>query len=671
MGHGMDRSVDRSMEQSMDQRRNRVWKPDNRIPGRSARRAGRQGWLPVVLVMVLLLLFTGCGMEDPLGEMVQVADRSAEAAGYLRSSLPLEELLPDTVQVFDATNRVYDLTELLPVEEGLQLWDWTVEEKGVLRLLYMNADRGEQVTLPENEDAYRLSVVRLDLITGERSYIVENREIEIPGEDHWLVYPQIVNPDPLVICVAGNGLIYDQSSDEITSLGLTGDRQIFRFLPQTDGRIFFQDYELKIYELCRKSRGFHTEFIWEPEEGCTFYDLFRVSGSLATFSATPLLDDRTLAVYMDVDLTTGKTVDTYTADYGDKCRADIFLNGYQIATDYGEYGVRQVMLRDTEGKCRQLEAEPEIDYLGNAVSVGAFALDDGCLFMKGYAGDGEHFLLWAFGRVAPSGEPEPEHVPYRVLRLDEVDLSAMEKEIEDAFGIEIHTGTDARLDFGDYLSEPQTDRQVIFASLAGLRRAYGNYPDGFFQQLNQTGTPLQIHLVKNLIGNGEGTVQEAGGIEFSDYTETYIAFAATDAAPDPETIYHETAHAIFDKLLADGYYSEFYEAWQDLNPEDFEYGSTYEENDLPDDTYTAVGNSEDTYENVYFIRNYSKTYETEDIADFMGNLMGDNEEVPAYFSGPHMQEKGKFFFRLIRKGFDTTGWPEKTAWEERLESVAP
>ena len=73
---------------------------------------------------------------------------------------------------------------------------------------------------------------------------------------------------------------------------------------------------------------------------------------------------------------------------------------------------------------------------------------------------------------------------------------------------------------------------------------------------------------------------------------------------------------------------------------------------------------------MYFVRDYSKTFETEDVADLFGNLMK-GDAPPEYFGGVHMQAKCSYFSKLIRKGFDTTGWPEKTGWEERLESVAP
>ena len=53
---------------------------------------------------------------------------------------------------------------------------------------------------------------------------------------------------------------------------------------------------------------------------------------------------------------------------------------------------------------------------------------------------------------------------------------------------------------------------------------------------------------------------------------------------DDETIYHETTHAVYDKLTEDGFMDDFYEDWAKLNPPDFGYAYTYEDEGAPDST---------------------------------------------------------------------------------------
>ena len=80
--------------------------------------------------------------------------------------------------------------------------------------------------------------------------------------------------------------------------------------------------------------------------------------------------------------------------------------------------------------------------------------------------------------------------------------------------------------------------------------------------------------------------------------------------------------------------------------------------------YDSSGNNENTY----FIDSYSQTYPTEDRARLFEYLMyNDTEEYSDYLALPHLQDKLKFFFEAIRKGFDSSTWPEKTVWEEKLD----
>ena len=44
-------------------------------------------------------------------------------------------------------------------------------------------------------------------------------------------------------------------------------------------------------------------------------------------------------------------------------------------------------------------------------------------------------------------------------------------------------------------------------------------------------------------------------------------------------------------------------------------------------------------------------------------------EAPEYYASPHLQAKCSCLFRYIREYFDTTDWPEKAEWEERLETI--
>ena len=631
----------------------------------------RRTWILGCTLLLMLVLLTGCGKTNPVDGVSRLAELSEKTVTNVRQKAPVEKLLSDKAVLVSEKDQIYDLTGLVPALEGKKLWDWAFIGKGQLLLLYTKDYVPEEASDEEQEKPYIFSVIRLDIFTGETTYIVEERDAEIDEDEKWRAYFQFASLDPLIIYEAATGTFYDQTSDRVSKLHLGEDGLIYRILPQADGTIYYQDYYMDIYELRRMGGVLSSELRWKTDEGCESFEIMRLSENSVTLSAYPLLDDRAEKIYLRVNLETGTLEECYTAEYEEQGFPSAVLNGAEVYCNYGDDEIPLIRLQMEDGKQYSVKGVEGVSGLESGYSIGSFAMGEGCLFLNAFHVDQDRLLLWIYEREEPEEISEPEHTPYQVIHLSDISIPELETELEDAFGIEILTGNDALLDFGEYKAEAQTDKTVIFRSLAALRKAYEKYPEGFFEQLNQTGNPLRIYMVKDLIGTGEGTVSSAGGIQTSDADGPYIALAVGGFGPDQETICHETTHAIYDKLLEDGFFDEFYDEWPKLNPPDFSYGYTYDEDEIPDTTYTAYGDDEDTsFENVYFIRDYSKTFETEDVADFMGNLMA-GEETPAYYAGPHLQAKGKYFFGLIRRGFDTTGWPAKTMWEERLESVAP
>ena len=122
-------------------------------------------------------------------------------------------------------------------------------------------------------------------------------------------------------------------------------------------------------------------------------------------------------------------------------------------------------------------------------------------------------------------------------------------------------------------------------------------------------------------------------------------------------------------MIRDGVLTEEDEEWMKLNPLDFYYGYSYSEDQLPDTKWTAEDYNYESYEEIYFVRAYDKTYQTEDVADLFAELIS-GPVPPGYYGSSHMQAKCQYIFTRIRKSFDTTGWPEMTCWEKSLLSVA-
>ena len=123
------------------------------------------------------------------------------------------------------------------------------------------------------------------------------------------------------------------------------------------------------------------------------------------------------------------------------------------------------------------------------------------------------------------------------------------------------------------------------------------------------------------------------------------------------------------KIELSGGIKELTEDFYGTNPDHFEYANNYSDLDVSAEYTTLSDNCGEHFENVYFVSDYGKQNENEEMAEFMGDLLS-GDIIPDYFESVHLQEKGSYIFGIIRKYFDTDNWPEKTTWEQRLEYAA-
>ena len=643
----------------------------------------RRRWF--LSILILLMFLTGCGTHNLEDGLTRYETFSVTLYDTVREKAPLEQLLPRTVKTLSEEEHLYDLAELISTPSGMELWDYAVSGKGRVILLFADSwsldgydpDIGNESRDPEQSCHFTLC--EQDLITGEIEMLAENRDAELTPEERMMFYPEIVSLDPVVLAITAKGVYYDQERDQICRVSTLEDFYATQYLPREDGRIYILDSESNLQELCRDREGFHLEMRWNADPDCNLFEPYFLSGDRLILMVQPVLEPNLKKVCMDIRLSSGKVEEVYTADYSTDDFPNAPVNGYRIVEHYGTDGVNRLTLQTVEGKLftlgRKDGEEPAGSYasswqMTDGLTAGRFSVYEDCLFAKAYVDGRVHPFLWIFGATTPEDVGEPEHLTYHMPRLSEIDIPELERELEEEFGILIDSGEDAILDYGDYKSEPEMDPKVICLAYFKIQNAYEKYPKGFFEQLYGTSAPLRIYLVRNLMGTGEGVLTSAGGLESSDEEGLYIAFATEGYDLDEATIFHETTHAVYDKLMQDGFMEDFFLDWEKLNPPGFDYGYTYNEDELPDSTYTAEGVWGEDYETVYFVRSYGKTYQTEDVADLFGELLA-GEEPPPYFAGSHMQAKCRYYSALIRRGFDNAGWPERTEWEERLDRVRP
>ena len=234
-------------------------------------------------------------------------------------------------------------------------------------------------------------------------------------------------------------------------------------------------------------------------------------------------------------------------------------------------------------------------------------------------------------------------------------------EISEKYGMDILIADQCQLEYDSYAAEPVNDPWQIAMGLDELEKALAAYPDGFFDQLCYGSiTRLQIELVGALTGR-EGMDNLTSASAFVQEMADYQLMAADITQVNAGSYYHEIAHMIDNRLSwevlirEDAPFSE--EAWLALQPEGFTYAYSYTE--MPEDVANYA------YTSGYFVQEYSCTYPTEDRATMMESAMTD--ATYDFDQNPGLVPKLAYYSRCIRASFNTDGWPAVTQWEEMLE----
>lgn len=235
-------------------------------------------------------------------------------------------------------------------------------------------------------------------------------------------------------------------------------------------------------------------------------------------------------------------------------------------------------------------------------------------------------------------------------------------EISQKYGVEIKIGTECETDFKSYQAAQELRPEKIHLALHTLNKALSLYPDGFISQLTYGDQKvIEISFVGPLTTLTQGEYEAAAFV--SGRKGKNILVADITSPNLEQTFYHEIMHLIDRRFEYDTemglstVYNE--DAWKALNPEEFEYFNSYKKiTDQADINYMH------SYFD-WFVDGYGMTYTLEDRARIMENAAIGNDYV--FEDHPYLVAKLEYLCQYIRVGFDTTGWPEKTVWEETLE----
>ncbi|MGN0375385.1 MAG: hypothetical protein ACI4EN_07785, partial [Butyrivibrio sp.] len=262
-----------------------------------------------------------------------------------------------------------------------------------------------------------------------------------------------------------------------------------------------------------------------------------------------------------------------------------------------------------------------------------------------------------------------------VSEADYGNISDMVHRIYDEYGVAVYVGENNPYIFNDFCAESYENMDDMLAAVKIVEKVLNYYPGGFFKYFTEDNylSGVNIYLVGSMTPISEGMISDAAGFATTIDEYEVIALDVNYMYSIESNICHEISHAIYkrieyEELITGGtYFDET--SWNKLNPPGFQYYEAYV-NEFGEG-YSVVGDYTNTgamyyeYQNpeeVYFVDAYSKTFITEDLARLMeyGMISPDEE----YLSGSHIKEKMRFYYKAIRRVWDTTGWPEETLWEK-------
>lgn len=312
----------------------------------------------------------------------------------------------------------------------------------------------------------------------------------------------------------------------------------------------------------------------------------------------------------------------------------------------------------------RLSAESESLVIGDMI-----CLEDTGYVLISVFGTKSHLLVWDLNEPgSQTGDAacyfrdwqDPEEPDFDALEA----LLARADEIGAKYGVEIYFGAEVENCYRDMYDYEITYNAVrIEQALNVLDEALALYPDGMLAQLDDDfGSALKIYLSGKIAAADETALTTAVGIQNTLADNTFMVLDILSIYDYERTIHHELFHAV-EGHLNDGEYYFDYDVWMTYNPDGFNYDFSYTENELNSDWSYVVGEGETEG---YFIDLYSKSFPNEDRARIMEYAMMEPELQTGCFESEPLRRKLAYISEQIRAGFDTTGWPEKTIWEQSI-----
>ena len=283
---------------------------------------------------------------------------------------------------------------------------------------------------------------------------------------------------------------------------------------------------------------------------------------------------------------------------------------------------------------------------------------EGLLLIRS-ASDTPTFIAWDY----TTGKDDTDSSLYIRTNYIPPEIDAKRKALEEKYNIFFYLGPEIGNVVSDYIVAVSYDYSAMSNALDTIDETLATYPDGFFDQIKiDSIKTLGIYLCDGFTKNGPNSIDTAIAVATSYGYERLLILDINYFGDElAENLIHEISHWIDKRLNYKLGEEEYDELWCKLNPSSFNYCFSY-----VDCRYNwRYIFSSDTLDDSYFVDSYSQTYPTEDRARLFEYLMYPSY-YEDYYASEHIREKMGRYCELIRENFDTTGWPEQTIWERKL-----
>ncbi len=545
----------------------------------------------------------------------------------------------------EAVSPLTDISGLLPQREGMTLSVCSAEDDNHVLLLYTSDDRRS------------FAVDRLDTDSGKTEAVAANTALYRPRSTSTPHRFDFADADTVVDKT--DGVIYFLERGEHYQPDLEMPFEAPEIIEQCfkmQNRLFCLSSG-GVYEIKKQDDRYITQMINRIETGCRYLSAERIdNGKSIIIALAPERTSEPEVIYSSTNPIEYKyTYFTSEDAHGKTCCIN---ENYYVTLSKGNEG-SVLELHNSDGTVCSL------DLPGNdpVVNVSGAALSGSKLY---FTGSDNTLYRWDLSSAQPQTPPARSESEYTLPQINAGNIEGLRTSLQDEFGVVIKLGDEIDTEHFYYVSQPLKDDQLIYSTMLSLRYLLRMYPDGFFRQmLSDKGEPITIELVNEIKSStGQGVVSPRAYAS-GDYGLLVICGGYNFTK---SVIFHEIYHLIYQKIKVSGGITELKEGFYPTNPDNFEYANDYSK--AVTDEYTSLSdNPGEHFENVYFVSDYGKQNENEEMAEFMGDLLS-GDTISDYFESVHLQEKGSYIFALIRKYYNTDSWPEKTTWERRLEYAA-